>query len=331
MLVGSIAAQRGIVDQMIYYFPDEEMRSEEARQHLAHQFEFCDRLLRFWFEHPKEKWLAKSSLPGHVIDLAMTLNVQICRHFRSVLDECRRCEAAGALIVSRSLYESMLAVLFVLKPRVRIILEPLLDKSKQVKRTQSGQIKYHAIIPTKKRRGKRADNLDRSTRAYMYLAHSVVCDIVLGRKCKNLDGLKRSGIRIEREAAKWLVHFDALISMSWMYVLTAEWQSYCGLSVSSIAKMLDSSMFRWYETIYSLQSRVVHAADALRFVTESPHGMFEAAYLSNEPELRGVIEISTGLFLIHVMMMQKFIGFGPSIDMALDGFQKEWEQIKAMP
>src|SRR5687768_17099656 len=80
-------------------FPDEADRTAQAHANLQVPFEFANRLYNFWLMRPKDRSIDRSGLPGHVLHLAMMLNIQACRQFRSVVEECRRCEAVCASIV----------------------------------------------------------------------------------------------------------------------------------------------------------------------------------------------------------------------------------------
>jgi hypothetical protein len=74
-------------------FPGEEQRSAEVQENLAPAFELAEGLYSFWLTAEKDRWLAKSALPPLGIHLTMLLDVQALRLFRSVIEDCRRCEA----------------------------------------------------------------------------------------------------------------------------------------------------------------------------------------------------------------------------------------------
>src|ERR1051325_11564321 len=123
---------------MIQSFPDEEARSEEVRKKLAKAFDVAEAALNFWLRHEKDHHLSKSPLPRACLFLGVGLDVQCCRLFRSVIDECQRCEAYTASILTRSLYETVLGLAFVLAKRVRIVIEPKMTKGGKPKLGPTG-------------------------------------------------------------------------------------------------------------------------------------------------------------------------------------------------
>src|SRR5262249_40255969 len=105
-------------------FPLEQKRSSEVQKNLASAFDLSEAMFNFWLVQEKDHWIGKSTLPPLAIYLAMMMDVQACRLFRSVIEECRRCEAFSASILSRALFETILGDGFLLMKRVRIIVEP---------------------------------------------------------------------------------------------------------------------------------------------------------------------------------------------------------------
>src|SRR6266404_7181569 len=123
----------------MHLFPGEERRSVEAQKNIEHLLNVAEALHNFWLDHPKDMWLERSTLPHRVVNLAAVLDVQASRQFRSVIEECRRCEASNANIVARSLFETVLAIRFVLaKKQLRMAIEQTKDKVGAPKFTSSG-------------------------------------------------------------------------------------------------------------------------------------------------------------------------------------------------
>lgn len=304
-------------------FPFETERLADVESELATIFEFVRRMLRFWMEHPKNKWLDKSSLPADVLDLAMILNVQVYRHGRSTLELCQRGEGGDAMISCRALFETVLAMLFILKPRVGLVAVPELDKATgKPKTTAAGTAKFRAVLH-KRKAGGIVGKLSRSDRANLYLAHAAFQDKVFAKKCMTIPGCKRTGRLVDRSITPSVVtHFEGRVGPEWAYILTHHPHTYSGLSVSDLAKELHPRMFQWYSTIYSYQSRVVHAADALRCATRVG-GIIRPVYFSPDHELMGTLEALSMLLLTCMATMQRYIGFGPSIDMVIPSFNKD--------
>ena len=58
--------------------------------------------------------LEQAGLPSLVLTVAILLTTRACRLYRSVIEECRRCEGFGANLLARTLYETLIALRFVL-------------------------------------------------------------------------------------------------------------------------------------------------------------------------------------------------------------------------
>ena len=308
-------------------FPYEIERLTQVQSELGPIFEFVKRMLRFWMEHPKNKWLDKSPRPADVLDLVMILNVQVYRHSRSTLELCHRGEGGDAMISCRALFETVLAMLFILKPRVGLVAAPELDKATgKPKMTAAGTPKYRAALH-KRKSGGMPGKLSKSDRTNLYLAHAAFQDKVFANKCMTIPGCKRTGRLVDRSIIPSVVkHFEDRVGPEWTYILTHHPHTYSGLSVSDLAKELHVRMHQWYSTIYSYQSRVVHAADALRCATREG-GIIRPVYFSPDHELMGTLEALSMLLLTCMATMQRYIGFGPSIDMVIPGLNKERSEL----
>jgi hypothetical protein len=301
-------------------FPEERKRSESIRLALDTQFEFAERAYRVWLRTPKDKYLARSTLSGHVLDLSMLLNIQACRLFRAAIEQCERCDGFTGNILMRSLFQTVLALLFVLKRNVRIIVEPEFDRNGK---PRPGR--YRAKAPTKKNRGTRRDSLSRDFRADLYIAHGAFQPESLARKCAMAPGLLRASKSKGLKLGQSLVTaIHAAIGPEWLSIVRSS--TYSGLSLAELAKLLDRGLYRWYSTVYSIQSGMAHAADAHRHAILDADGVVPN-YFSTEREIRETIQGAVLMLLICMIIMQEQIGFGSSIQMQLDGFKSEFNQL----
>src|SRR5262245_56178694 len=96
-------------------YPDQDERSAEIRNRFGDELRVAEGVFDFWLKLKKDKWLKRSRLSWRVKHVAMLLNMQACRQFRSVVELCKISEAFNASIIARSLYETALATYFVLK------------------------------------------------------------------------------------------------------------------------------------------------------------------------------------------------------------------------
>ena len=72
------------------YFAGEDERRAEIQAALGSHFEFAERSLKYWLHCEKERWLDQSPLSDHVLHLAMMLNIQAMRLFRTVTEESHK-------------------------------------------------------------------------------------------------------------------------------------------------------------------------------------------------------------------------------------------------
>jgi Family of unknown function (DUF5677) len=311
-------------------FPGEEDRIDEVSRHLATELEFADRLYRFWVEAPKDKWLNKSSLPETSKHLAMLLNIQVYRQFRSIVEDCRRAEAFCGNIVARSLFETTLGMLFILKPHLRIATGPFVKNG--IQRTDGdGSLKYCAR-PLKKREVAKGCP-SRELRANIYLAHSLISGPLLFKRMAAIPRMKRLGkakaAAVDELTADLQTAYRDKIGEEWWSVIHRAPHSYSGLGVETLAGVVDRShiLVRWYETVYRAQSDIVHAADALNHGHIAEDGIFQGRYLSSDEEVCGAVQEAVMFLLICMNTCQKYISFGSGVEMALNGFLDEFHRV----
>jgi hypothetical protein len=309
----------------VFYSQQEEERIEEVLLLLSKQFEFAERLYQYWRLSRKRVSVPVSRLPGQVSDLAMLLNVQACRQFRSIVEECRRCDAFCGGILARSLYETTLALLFVLKPHVRILLEPILDRQGQHDRDGNGVLRYRAQT-SKKLKSKNYPS--RELRASIYLSHAAFSNPRLFQKMSVLPGMKRFGkSSLAKLNAQTVANFEQRVGPEWAYVLRHSPFTYSGLGVVELTKVLHKALNHWYQTIYHVHSDMAHGADALRHGELRDDGSIAPVFVSPIDEVLGTLQASVALFRVCMWVCQHHIGFGTGTETALHAFSKEYEQI----
>jgi len=86
-------------------------------------------------------------------------------------------------------------------------------------------------------------------------------------------------------------------------------------------------MFQWYLAIYSIQSGMTHGAAAVMHLKQIDDDTIAAAFLSDDDEIRPVIQTATALFLIFVALMSDEIGFGVGMSTAHSQFQQEANRL----
>jgi hypothetical protein len=121
-------------------FPHEENAIAVITDELAKEFDLAERILRFWLYHEQDRYIRRSQLEFSAISIAMALNTQACRQFRTAIELCQRGEAADANVISRCLFETLVATSWVLFPVVRLTPTPMTDKNGKTKNTSTGAL-----------------------------------------------------------------------------------------------------------------------------------------------------------------------------------------------
>lgn len=313
---------------MIRKFPEEEQISAEIRSVLGPQLEFAERVYSFWLLQRLDSYLEKSSLPTNAINVAMLCNLQGLRLFRSIVEDCYRGEGLAAAIASRSLFENVLAMIFVLKRQVRVKLEAELDSNKIQKRTQAGTPKFKVRLPKKSDPRLPNEQLSREHRADLYFAFWLFSQNALHQRCRTTKGLKRIKLGTPIDA-QTLQEWEKNITPEWAYIQRERPHTYSGLSIYSLTKLLDrhGHLTRYYETIYHIQSRIVHAVDAVGLVEADRRGVMRGQLFSSAEETLGVLTTGTMGLLMMMEILNKHIDFGDTPRILLPKFKEEFHQL----
>jgi hypothetical protein len=292
-------------------------RSAAIQRQLSDQFTFASRMFDNWMERPKGRWLRRSDLPHKTLDLSMLLNVQACRQFRTIVELCKTCEGFNASILARSLYETVLASQFILKPTFYLVIESKLDATGQPS-------KWYALASKK---GVRKVALSRGKRASLYAAHCVFewqelltryGDGFMGGAENLFDPAKVTEIVNAAEGS---------IGTKWTYILRHS-PTYSGLKIFDLAKASGKAFREWYDFVYSDQSTKVHGAGAFQhLVMEAETGSLQAAWLSTDHDVWEALYCANTLFLIFVTYLIEVIDFGWATDELVGGMKEEFLKV----
>jgi hypothetical protein len=233
-----------------------------VQQNVADLFSLAESLFNSWLTQDKNNWTAKT--PNESANLALILDIQACRLYRSVIEECRRCEAFNASILARTLFETTLGVAFLLKKDVRIIVEPVCPKGAPPGTPPS---KFAAKARSKGIKRTRKHLLSREFRAKLFLAYDF-----FSREGRGIDsigkipGYHHKAKKLRRSLdQKAKGEYEREIGPEWSFILQRS-HNYSGLSVKDLARVLHPAFLRWYETVYHFQSCAAHAIDFLRHI-----------------------------------------------------------------
>jgi hypothetical protein len=281
----------------------------------------AESLFNFWLDQEKDKWAAK--IPIESANLALILNVQGCRLFRSIIEECQRCEAFNASILARTLFENTLGVAFLLKKDVRIIVEPTKGNP-----PGTPPSKFAAKLQSKRTKRTRRHLLSREFRANLFLAYGYFMLEERGiASMARFPGFYHKAKRLKKTIdPKVTAQYEREIGQEWCYILRHS-DTYAGVSVKDLARGLRKEFLRWYETIYHFQSCAAHAVDILKHIDISDGHSLKAQFLSSDGDVYESLWSATGLFFTHMHILQENIGFGVSVDTAFYSLKQKFHRI----
>lgn len=303
---------RGVRGDSRMKFPDEATKSAAVQADHAKAFELAEQMLDYWVALSKGA-LTDSTLPAHAVELALIMDIQAIRQFRTALEECKRCEASCAAIIARSLFETAMALMFVLKTDVRI---------KLVADVKNGNTKYRAQ-PSKDE----ADLLSVETRANLYLLHVAYDSRRMLEKFANVS--KKTGGDVaapldpENEAA--ITRREVSLPLGWADTLKQK-KKYSGLRIDELAGALDDGFALWYEAVYGDQCRIVHGSDALQHADEDGEQIVPLFHSPSE-DVGRVLMVSLFLFRVCVSTLEEYVGFGPDVKAAVERFGTRYDEL----
>ncbi len=290
-------------------FPNEEEIKSELESQCGDLFYFSRRLLRHWLKADKDTGLAKSTLSSVVLRVVMAMSTKAARQFRSVIELCERGESADASVLARSLFETTLVVGFVLRNRF-IPREYNSD----------GSVRKTIVVP--------GVRLTREFRATLYVTHGVLKPEVFADRHSKRPGMKRSAKRMLRLGSDTIAGpYKQTIGPDWTKILMKHPRTYSGLSVAGLAGSLGKPFSSWYDTIYGFQSEHVHANDLLHHMQFDEEGTTIPSWHGTMTHVRLTLPTAVAMFYTTIGMINHHVGFGVTMNSALDGFHKEYQLL----
>ncbi|MBS0206646.1 MAG: hypothetical protein JSS49_27535 [Planctomycetes bacterium] len=328
--------------------PDEETVAADVQMALEPFFDLARRAYFHWLTHGKDYWLSQSLMDYRVLSLSMALDIQACRLFRSLVDACKRADSLTANILARSLFETSLAMQFLLRPRIPLFPKVEVDKHGKAARDSDGRKKY---VVTTKRSEAVSGCPRREIRAAMYCfrvyfdnERKAVDLKRLANEQRNANKIKPSRKRIklarkfehlanaftERGVPNDFPPLHKMMKRRW-YAIQKHGKSYSGLNVKELCFALGDPFTTWYMTIYHIQSNMVHATEGLSHLDLSGDDAIPR-HFSTAVEVSRSLYFSTASFLACLKILQKEIGFGCLNEMAVAGLYSEWKGLfKQLP
>jgi hypothetical protein len=286
-------------------FPDPSNRVAGVSQRLAAQFASAERFFSAWLPLQLGDRLRASELPDTTKSVVWMLNTQACRQFRTTIELARIAEASNGSIIARSLFESALALRFVLAAEFMVRIEQKRDRD-------TGQPlpnKWNVKLPNHSE-----DDIDlpRDLRAQLYAAQCFRKGAQIAEICGNRSPVdpRIAGLVVERIGPQW----DSIQRSG---------KSYSGMSVEVLAQASGSPFPLWYEKVYRDQSRRVHGIDAFSHVVGGDSGDPKPAWLSTDDDVEFVLYCAMMLFLICTNLIADCVPLDAEADGAVEEFFRE--------
>ena len=307
----------------MHEFAREQDRSLEVQRNLADLFSLAESFFNYWTDQDKERWT--EAIPRESANLALILDVQASRLYRSIVEECRRAEAFNAAILARTLFETVLGVAFLLKKDVRIVVEPIVPKG-----ASSGALpaKFAAKVRSRRTKRTRRHLLTREFRATLFLAYAYFSLEEQGiESMGKFPGFYHKARRLRKTTDRNIIaEYERQIGAEWSYILRHS-NTYAGLAVEDLAAVLHKEFLRWYETVYHFQSLAVHALDVLHHIEIADGQTLTASFLSNDRDVYQSLRAATGIFYAHMHIVHQNIGFGTSADVAFYSLGQKLKRV----
>jgi hypothetical protein len=298
----------------MFQFPDEDERIANVKQTFSSKFGYVEGLCRAWYDALSDKWF--SGLSPEVRNLIIRLVMQGMRQFRSTIEECRRADGFCGDIVARSLFETTVAVGFLLKPDIAVELFPILDKqTKRPKTTDKGALKHRAAQSTRA-------GVDFTTefRVTLYQAHNAFSTLKILERLATVKGVavdsgaESPALLVARAKA---ATFENTVGDEWSYALKKSgW--YSGLdSLEDTTALVCPHLLDVYGVIYKAQSGKGHAAGALDL-----HDWF-----SDDFEIHMALRVGAMLVLLCINILQTYLGLGEGVALDLEPWRENFHAV----
>ncbi len=322
-------------------FPDEEKRCKQLQLALGSQFDLAEHAYSYWLTRPENSYLLNSSetpwprtvnVPRKTIHLAMTMNVQMLRLFRSAVEMCSRGESLSANILTRSLYETVLALDFILRNEVAVFIGPVMHKecgSKMGKQKELDGLPMFQVKPLSTKSSDTRVILSRDQRTKFYIAHDF-----LGRKrhTRSLASIPEMKAISDEQIAQEVPGLDELVRSNvgdkW-YTILKESKSWSGLSIRDLTTVLGSVFETWHAIVYPVQSRMSHSGDALQLIGGflDNDDIYWKMFSTNE-EVSGVLLVATALFIGGLRVVQDCIDLGEEHEKVIEELHAENKRLR---
>jgi hypothetical protein len=271
--------------------PDDLKVQEAIHKMLATELQCTRDLLQFGVALPSTKDPHECGLPHDTAVTAIALLIKASLSFRAAIKLCECGLDRSAEPVIRSLFETALNLVFLIRRRVSL---HQFNDSKTKPKTP-WPLHGKSLTP--------------AFRTALYNAWSMLRDDKNVEGLKRTPGLKRAGRRI----AKTLEDFDR----PYVDVIGTEWEkrikdaNTTGLSIENLAASLSPQLRIWYRTVYAGHSKHVHQSDMFSYLeADQSSGTFFPRWFTSPKEVSTALQRASTLYLCCIEEMNKRYRYG---------------------
>jgi hypothetical protein len=293
--------------------PLEEQATDGICQEFADEFEFACDVLRFGlkvigntpsgpgtFKVTKPRGLANAT-----VHLALGLFAKACKQFRGIIALCEMGLPKEAGAIERCLFEAILAMNFILRPRI-VLKENKVPLTKLKPANPYQCPKCGHTEPARQRAPLKTLSTD--MRRTLYLAHDLI-----GRE-KELDSYLQAGLTDlaktlgdEKILRKMAANARRRIGPGWVERQKRS-RKYSGVSISDLAQSYD--LDRYYISLYKRHSRVVHALDGHDFIGSAKGNQLLIDLGPSSADIKQIMFFSTTFFGAAIELVNDRLGLG---------------------
>lgn len=292
--------------------PNEELVQCEVGTECGVELRICSDILHFALDNilatDEQGNLIKiprrelSGLSQKSLDLVLGLFAKACKQFRTILLLAERGFGSEAVILSRALFETAVAIIFILKEKV------------ELKRTDNNQRIIYNPDPTK--------TLDSDFRALLYAGkitasyHNRYVDLA---KKPELRHVLVNILPDSSKISKSVSQAESSIGNIWWNDMVRCKRYLANLSFKDICISLD--VMAYHDICYGLQSDAAHASDGFdHFIMAEEKTEFKLSPSTNN--IAFILRSMVGpVFLAYIGIIHERIGLGDCVDRKLDDFR----------
>ena len=292
--------------------PDETKVKRAIAAILSDELAYSRKVLAFGIDVPDPVVINQRRLKADTVTVAIGLYAKACLSYKGIIHLCEVGLDRTAAPVSRSLFETLLNLTFLLRRRVVLYQFDFATQKKTPKKTPLNLF------------GKK---LDTQFRTDLYCAFCELRDQKMVGQWPKTPGLKRTG----KSAHKRL----SALPQSYVPALGTDWEkrlkennTCAGLSIADYAASLGKAFYMLYRSVYAMDSHSVHQRDSLAYVEiDDAVTNISPRWYTSPDEVRDALQMASLMFVGCMEQLNRRLRFGQDVTDRISEFAnalKDW-------